>query len=75
MKKIFFVLGTRPEAIKLSPLILYIKKKKNFKVKVLITSQHKQMLRQILIFFKIKADYDLNLMKSNGLIFYWVVEI
>ena len=56
MKKIIFVLGTRPEAIKLSSLILFFKKKKNFKVKVLITSQHKQMLNQILIFFKIKAD-------------------
>jgi len=65
MKKFFFVLGTRPEAIKLSPLILLLKKKKIFKIKILITSQHKQMLTQVLNYFKIKPDYDLNVMKKN----------
>lgn len=65
MKKIFFVLGTRPEAIKLSPLVLLLKKKKIFKIKILITSQHKQMLNQVLSYFKIKPDYDLNVMKKN----------
>ncbi len=66
MKKILFIFGTRPEAIKLAPLILQMKKEsKFFQVKVCVTAQHRQMLDQVLSFFKIFPDFDLNLMKSN----------
>tara|TARA_B110000259_G_scaffold178208_1_gene216211 strand:+ start:357 stop:1460 length:1104 start_codon:yes stop_codon:yes gene_type:complete len=63
MKKILFVFGTRPEAIKLALLIKELKK--NFIVKVCITTQHKKMLTQVLKVFKIKVDFDLNCMKPN----------
>lgn len=66
MKKILFVIGTRPEAIKIAPLILEMKKQKAyFEIKVCLTAQHRQMLDQVLTFFDIVADYDLNLMKPN----------
>jgi len=63
MKKILFIFGTRPEAIKLALLIKELKK--NFNVKVCVTTQHKQMLKQVLKVFKIKVNYDLNSMKKN----------
>ena len=70
MKKILFIFGTRPEAIKMAPLILETKKHpKDFEIKVLITAQHREMLDQILEFFGIKADYDLNMMKPNQTLF------
>ncbi len=63
---ILIIFGTRPEAIKLAPIIQEFKKyKKYFTVKVCITSQHKQMLQDVLSIFNIKADYDLNIMKNN----------
>ena len=65
IKKILFIFGTRPEAIKMAPVILAAKKDKNFDVKVAITGQHRQMLDQILNFFDIKADYDFNIMREN----------
>ncbi|MFA5393881.1 MAG: UDP-N-acetylglucosamine 2-epimerase (non-hydrolyzing) [Candidatus Ratteibacteria bacterium] len=66
MKNILFIFGTRPEAIKLAPLIKeFTKPGSRFKVKVCVTSQHREMLRQTLDFFKIKPDYDLDLMKPN----------
>ncbi len=65
MKKILFVLGTRPEAIKLAPVIIEFKKENEFLTKVCITAQHREMLDQVLDFFNIKPDYDLNLMKSD----------
>lgn len=65
-KKIMVVFGTRPEAIKLAPLVHALKiDKQNFDVKVCITSQHREMLDQVLKIFKIKPDIDLNLMKKN----------
>jgi UDP-N-acetylglucosamine 2-epimerase (non-hydrolysing) len=70
MKKILFILGTRPEAIKLAPLIKELKKNpKNYEVIVGITAQHREMLDQVLNFFEIKPDYDLNLMKSGQTLF------
>jgi UDP-N-acetylglucosamine 2-epimerase (non-hydrolysing) len=64
--KIILVFGTRPEAIKLAPLIHALKiDNHNFDVKVCITSQHREMLDQVLKIFKIKPDIDLNLMKKN----------
>jgi UDP-N-acetylglucosamine 2-epimerase (non-hydrolysing) len=64
-KKILIVFGTRPEAIKLAPLICLLKKKKFFNVKVCVTSQHRFMQDQVLDLFNIKPDIDLNLMRKN----------
>ncbi|MBU0951206.1 MAG: UDP-N-acetylglucosamine 2-epimerase (non-hydrolyzing) [Elusimicrobia bacterium] len=66
MKKIFFVFGTRPEAIKMAPAVKELKThKKNFMVKVCVSAQHREMLDQVLEIFNIKPDYDLNLMKKG----------
>jgi len=62
---ILICIGTRPEAIKMAPLYLELKKEKLFKVKVCVTAQHRELLDQVLSFFQIKPDYDLNLMKKN----------
>ncbi|WP_345161174.1 non-hydrolyzing UDP-N-acetylglucosamine 2-epimerase [Nibribacter koreensis] len=64
-KRVLFVFGTRPEAIKMAPLIKAMENHSNFEVKVCVTGQHRSMLDQVLEFFDIKADYDLNLMKPN----------
>ena len=70
MKKIMFIYGTRPEAIKMAPLVKeFQKNNKDFETIVCLTGQHRQMLDQINEFFKIKADYDLNLMKPNQTLF------
>jgi len=65
MKNILFVFGTRPEAIKMAPLIKAFKGDSRFSVKIGITAQHREMLDQVLMFFDIKADYDLNIMVPN----------
>jgi UDP-N-acetylglucosamine 2-epimerase (non-hydrolysing) len=66
MKKILVVFGTRPEAIKMAPLVLKLKEYPDiFNTKVCITAQHRQMLDQVMKIFDIKADYDLDLMKPN----------
>ena len=65
MKKILCVVGTRPEAIKMAPVILALQAEKQFDVRVLATAQHRQMLDQVLNFFGIKADIDLDLMRPN----------
>ena len=76
MKKILIVFGTRPEAIKMAPLIKEFKKYPNFfDCKVCITAQHREMLDQVLDFFEIKADYDLNLMKKNQNLFNLTADI
>lgn len=65
-KKVLIVFGTRPEAIKMAPLVYEFKRKNDkFETKVCVTAQHRQMLDQVLDFFEIKPDYDLNLMKDN----------
>ena len=65
-KKIMLVFGTRPEAIKMAPLIHAIKAEpENFKLKICVTSQHREMLDQVLDIFNIKPDIDLNLMTKN----------
>ena len=65
-KKIMLVFGTRPEAIKMAPLVYAIKAKPDqFELKVCVTSQHREMLDQVLDIFNIKPDIDLNLMKKN----------
>lgn len=65
MKKILVCFGTRPEAIKMATLIHEIKKQKIFECKVCVTAQHREMLDQVLDFFDIIPDYDLDTMKSN----------
>lgn len=65
MKNILLVFGTRPEAIKMAPLVLKLKKQQGMSVKVCVTGQHRQMLDQILDLFGIVPDFDLNLMKPN----------
>ena len=65
-KKNLIVFGTRPEAIKMAPLVKEFKKHDNeFETKVCITAQHREMLDQVLDFFEIIPDYDLDLMKPN----------
>ncbi|MEP2770529.1 MAG: UDP-N-acetylglucosamine 2-epimerase (non-hydrolyzing) [Fulvivirga sp.] len=64
-----FILGTRPEAIKLAPLILELSKSRKNKVIVCSTGQHKSMLSQVLEFFNIIPDYDLNVMTENQSLF------
>lgn len=59
------VFGTRPEAIKLCPLILELKKRENLNTIVCVTAQHRQMLDQVLDTFGVVPDYDLNLMKDQ----------
>lgn len=64
--KILLVFGTRPEAIKLAPLVKEFKADTaSFETKVCVTAQHREMLDQVLSFFEIKPDYDLNLMKPG----------
>jgi len=66
MKKILLVFGTRPEAIKMAPLVKeFQKEKNNFETKVCVTAQHRQMLDQVLDMFDITPEYDLNLMKPR----------
>ncbi|ACI22156.1 non-hydrolyzing UDP-N-acetylglucosamine 2-epimerase [Thermodesulfovibrio yellowstonii] len=70
MRKILMIFGTRPEAIKMAPLYWEFKKyQEDFDVKVCVTAQHRQMLDQVLNFFNIKPDYDLNLMRNNQSLF------
>jgi len=66
MKKILIVFGTRPEAIKMAPLIKEFQKDTlNFETKVCVTAQHREMLDQVLDLFKIIPNYDLNIMRSG----------
>lgn len=66
MKKIMLVFGTRPEAIKMAPLVKEFQKHTNeFAVEVCVTAQHRQMLDQVLSLFEIKPDYDLDIMKPG----------
>ena len=66
MKKVMLVFGTRPEAIKMAPLVkAFQKDKDNFKTIVCVTGQHREMLDQVLQIFDIKPDYDLNIMKHG----------
>ena len=66
MKKVLIVFGTRPEAIKMAPLFNEFQKDSiNFNIKVCVTAQHREMLDQVLNFFHIKPDYDLNIMQPG----------
>lgn len=65
MKRILCVVGTRPEAIKMAPVILGLKNESWADVRVLATAQHRQMLDQVMEFFGIEPDVDLNIMRPN----------
>ena len=66
MKKVMLVFGTRPEAIKMCPLVKEFQKDtKNFETIVCVTGQHREMLDQVLTIFDVKPDYDLNIMKQG----------
>jgi len=65
IRKILVILGTRPEAVKLSPLIIELKKREIFETKVLVTGQHRDMVDPILEAFDIVPDMDLNIFKSG----------
>ncbi|MBE2986053.1 UDP-N-acetylglucosamine 2-epimerase (non-hydrolyzing) [Campylobacter sp. RM12920] len=65
MKKILIVFGTRPEAIKMVPLVKEFKKYLWFEIKVCVTAQHRHMLDQVLEIFDVKPDYDLDIMRSG----------
>ncbi len=67
--KILVIFGTRPEAIKMAPLVQELKKRDNFQCEVAITAQHREMLDQVLSLFNIKADYDLNIMTEKQTLF------
>ena len=70
MIKTLFIFGTRPEAIKMAPLIKEAEKHPDkIQTKVCVTAQHREMLDQVLDFFKITPDYDLDLMKKNQTLF------
>lgn len=66
MKKNLIIFGTRPEAIKMAPLVKEFKRNSDlFETRVCVTAQHREMLDQVLSFFDITPDYDLNIMKPN----------
>ncbi|MBQ9516662.1 MAG: UDP-N-acetylglucosamine 2-epimerase (non-hydrolyzing) [Eubacterium sp.] len=69
MKKIMLVFGTRPEAIKMCPLVNELKLRDNFITKVCVTGQHRQMLDQVLDIFGVVPDYDLTIMKDKQTLF------
>ena len=69
MKKVMLVFGTRPEAIKMCPLVNELKKRKNIQTIVCVTGQHRQMLDQVLETFHVVPDYDLAIMKQGQTLF------
>lgn len=75
MKTVMLVFGTRPEAIKMCPLVKELKKRENVKTMVCVTGQHRQMLDQVLETFEIVPDYDLSIMKDKQTLFDVTVNI
>lgn len=69
MKKVMLVFGTRPEAIKMCPLVNELKKRKNIETVVCVTGQHRQMLDSVLDAFDVKPDYDLGIMRERQTLF------
>ena len=69
MKKVMLVFGTRPEAIKMCPLVNELKKRSCIQTVVCVTAQHRQMLDQVLETFNVVPDYDLNIMKDRQTLF------
>lgn len=75
MKKIMIVFGTRPEAIKMCPLVKELKTRKNLETIVCVTGQHRQMLDQVLEAFNVIPDYNLSIMKDKQTLFDMTVNI
>lgn len=75
MKKIMLVFGTRPEAIKMCPLVNELKTRKNVETIVCVTGQHRQMLDQVLSVFGVEPDFDLSIMKDKQTLFDVTVNI
>ena len=69
MKKVMLVFGTRPEAIKMCPLVNELKKRKELQTVVCVTGQHRQMLDMVLEAFSVTPDYDLSIMKDKQTLF------
>ena len=69
MKKVMLVFGTRPEAIKMCPLVNELKTRKELETVVCVTGQHRQMLDQVLEAFQVEPDYDLSIMKERQTLF------
>ena len=69
MKKVMLVFGTRPEAIKMCPLVNELKQHDTIETVVCVTGQHKEMLEQVLDVFQVTPDYDLGIMKANQTLF------
>ena len=69
MKKVMLVFGTRPEAIKMCPLVIELKKRKSIETIVCVTGQHREMLKQVLDCFNITPDYNLNIMQDKQTLF------
>ena len=67
--RILTVFGTRPEAIKMAPLVDALKKQPGFNAKVCVTAQHREMLDQVLKVFDIRPEYDLSIMKAKQTLF------
>ncbi len=64
-KKIITIFGTRPEAIKMAPLVKELENREGIDSKVCVTAQHREMLDQVLDYFDIEPDFDLNIMKNK----------
>ncbi len=69
MKTVMLVFGTRPEAIKMCPLVNELKKREGIRTVVCVTGQHRQMLDQVLAAFQVEPDYDLSIMKEKQTLF------
>lgn len=69
MKKIMVIFGTRPEAIKMCPLVMELKRRKDIQTIVCVTGQHRQMLDSVMETFRVKADYDLSIMQQKQTLF------
>ncbi|MCC4344800.1 non-hydrolyzing UDP-N-acetylglucosamine 2-epimerase [Limosilactobacillus reuteri] len=69
MKKVMLVFGTRPEGIKMAPIVNELKRRKDFETVVCVTGQHKEMLQQVLDIFNIVPKYNLNIMRPNQTLF------
>ena len=69
MKRVLVIFGTRPEAIKMCPVVLELRKHSDLDTKVCVTGQHREMLDQVLDVFQVKADYDLKVMHERQTLF------
>ncbi len=74
-KKVMVVFGTRPEAIKMCPLVKELKQERNWNTVVCVTGQHREMLDQVLYAFNVVPDYDLSIMKAKQTLFDVTVNI